>query len=352
MTATLRDGFHCPAPIAPAECVVLGHGSGGKLSAALIKHHFLPHLGNPTLAQLGDGAVVDAGTQRIVLSTDTFVVSPLEFRGGNIGTLAINGTVNDLAMMGARPLALTAGFVIEEGLSFEVLDRIVAAMAAAARIAGVEIVAGDTKVVERGKGDGVFINTTGVGLANPAFTPGPHRVRAGDVVLVSGSIGVHGMTILSTRDGLGFDAELASDTACLVPLVDALRDATDGDVRALRDPTRGGLASALNEIAHASRIGVMIEEAALPIPGAVAGACEMLGLDPLYVANEGNFVAFVPPASAAAALDALRAHPLGRDARRIGVAVAENPGLVAMKTSFGGTRIVDLLPGDQLPRIC
>lgn len=352
MTATLSGGFTCPAPTVPAECVVLGHGSGGKLSAALIKQHFLPHFRGRTLAELGDGAVVDTGTQRVVLSTDTFVVSPLEFPGGNIGTLAINGTVNDLAMMGARPFVLTAGFIIEEGLEFGVLDRVIAAMAAAARVAGIQIVAGDTKVVERGKGDGLFINTTGLGIANHEFAPAPHRVQPGDVVLVSGNIGVHGMTILSTREGLGFEAELASDTACLYPLVEALRAATHGDVHALRDPTRGGVASTLNEIAQASHVGVMIDETDLPVPAAVAGSCEMLGLDPLYVANEGNFVAFVPAARAHAALEALRAHPLGRDARRIGVAVAENAGLVAMKTTFGGTRVVDLLPGDQLPRIC
>jgi hydrogenase expression/formation protein HypE len=279
-------------------------------------------------------------------------VSPLEFPGGNIGTLAINGTVNDLAMMGALPCYVTAGFVLEEGLPFDVLDRVVAAMADAARIAGVQLLAGDTKVVERGKGDGIFINTTGVGLVDDDFQPGPGRVSPGDAIIVSGPIGVHGMTILSTREGLEFSGDLASDTTCLYPLVRALRNATDGDVSALRDPTRGGVASTLNEIAAASRVGMVIDEDATPIPPPVAGACEMLGLDPLYVANEGNFVAFVPEARVEAALAALRNHPLGRSACRIGVAVADHPGMVVMKTRMGGTRIVDLLPGGQLPRIC
>ena len=352
MTATIASSFTCPVPATATDCVVLGHGSGGKLSAALLDQHFLKHFEGSALRLLGDGAVVSAGETRIVVSTDTFVVSPLEFPGGNIGTLAVNGTANDLAMMGARPSWLTAAFVIEEGLPLERLDRIIASMAAAARVAGVQIVAGDTKVVERGKGDGLFINTTGLGLANSEFSPMPQRIRAGDVVLVSGDIGVHGMTILSTREGLEFESELASDTACLYPLVDALRLATHGEVSALRDPTRGGVASALNELALASRVGVRIDEEMLPIPAAVSGSCEMLGLDPLYVANEGNFVAFVPLQRAEAALAALRAHPLGRHARRIGVAVAEHPGMVVMRTTFGNTRIVDLRPGDQLPRIC
>jgi hydrogenase expression/formation protein HypE len=351
MTATFT-GITCPVPTIKSDCVVLGHGSGGKLSGALLRQHFLPHFQSTALRQLGDGAVVSAGVSRIVVSTDTFVVSPLEFPGGNIGTLAVNGTVNDLAMMGAHPYYLTAAFVIEEGLPLEILDRIVASMADAAYVAGVEIVSGDTKVVERGKGDGLFINTTGIGFADSEFRPMPTNVRAGDVLLLSGPLGLHGMTILSTREALGFESDLASDTAALYPLVNQLKRATDGAVSALRDPTRGGLASALNEIAASSCIGVEIDEASLPIPAAVAGACEMLGLDPLYVANEGNFVAFVAPAYADDALAAMRAHPLGANARRIGVAVPDHPAMVVMRTSFGATRIVDLLPGDQLPRIC
>jgi hydrogenase expression/formation protein HypE len=352
MSATIVGRLSCPVPVTDHDRVVLGHGSGGKLSASLLKQHFLPHLQSDALRQLGDGAVVNAGSTRVVLSTDTFVVNPLEFPGGDIGTLAVNGTVNDLSMMGATPCYLTVGFIIEEGLSFETLDRIVASMARAASIAGVQVVTGDTKVVERGKGDGLFINTTGLGLANSDFCPSPDGVRAGDVVLVSGAIGVHGITILSAREGLEFEADLASDTACLFPLVQVLRHATNNKVGALRDPTRGGVASALNEIAATSRVGIVLDESALPIPPAVAGACEMLGLDPLYVANEGNFVAFVPPHLADIALDALRNHPLGRGAQRIGVAVSDHPGMVVMRTPLGGTRIVDMLPGDQLPRIC
>jgi hydrogenase expression/formation protein HypE len=351
MTATISR-FACPILSAHGDCVVLGHGSGGKLSGALLRNHFLPRFQSAALRQLGDGAIVSAGVSQVVVSTDTFVVSPLEFPGGNIGTLAVNGTVNDLSMMGAHPYYLTAAFVIEEGLPLDVLDRIVASMADAAYVAGVEIVTGDTKVVERGKGDGLFINTTGIGFADSEFCPMPKNVRAGDVVLLSGPIGLHGMTILSTREGLGFEADLASDTVALYPLVNQLRRATDGAVAALRDPTRGGLASALNEIAASSGVGIEIDECELPIPAAVAGACEILGLDPLYVANEGNFVAFVSPSCADAALAALRAHPLGAGARRIGVAVADHPAMVVMRTAFGASRIVDLLPGDQLPRIC
>ena len=352
MTSVLRAAPTCATPIATHDRVVLGHGSGGKLSNALVRDRFLPHFSSNALRQLGDAAVVSLGQDRIAVSTDTFVVSPLEFPGGNIGTLAINGTVNDLAMMGAQPCYLTAGFVLEEGLPFDVLDRIVAAMANAARIAGVQLIAGDTKVVERGKGDGMFINTTGIGLVDDDFRPSPSRVSPGDVIIVSGPIGVHGMTILSTREGLEFSGDLASDTACLYPLVRALRDATEGEVSALRDPTRGGVASTLNEIAAASGVGMVIEEDAAPIPAPVAGACEMLGLDPLYVANEGSFVAFVPSARADKAVAALREHPLGRHACRIGSVVADHPRTVVMKTRMGGTRIVDLLPGDQLPRIC
>jgi hydrogenase expression/formation protein HypE len=351
-TTILQGGLACPAPITTHDCVVVGHGSGGKLSARLIEEHFLPHFRGDALAQLGDASLVSAGGARLAVSTDTFVVSPLEFRGGNIGDLAVNGTVNDLAMMGAIPLYLTVGFILEEGLPFDVLDRVIASMAAAARAADVQIIAGDTKVVERGKGDGMFINTTGIGIVNPDFRPAPDKVVAGDVVIVSGDIGVHGMTILAERDGIGFEADLASDTAALHKLVQVLREFTGGDVHALRDPTRGGVASTLNEIAKASGVGIELREESLPIPPVVQGACEMLGLDPLYVANEGLLVAFVPAEVAGAALEALRAHPLGRHAAAIGKAVREHPGMVVLRTGMGGTRIVDMLPGDQLPRIC
>jgi hydrogenase expression/formation protein HypE len=352
MTTSISAGLACATPVTTRDRVVLGHGSGGKLSNALVRDRFLPHFRSASLNQLGDAAVVPVDQSRIAVSTDTFVVSPLEFPGGNIGTLAVNGTVNDLVMMGAEPCYLTAGFVLEEGLPFDVLDRVVAAMAETARIAEVQLIAGDTKVVERGKGDGMFINTTGIGLVDSEFQPNPTRVSPGDAIIVSGPIGVHGMTILSTREGLEFSGDLTSDTACLYPLVNVLRAATDGEVSALRDPTRGGVASTLNEIAAAAKVGMVIEEDATPIPPPVSGACEMLGLDPLYVANEGNFVAFVPGHRADDAVAALRQHPLGRHACRIGLVVADHPRTVVMRTRMGGTRIVDLLPGDQLPRIC
>ncbi|HJS41916.1 MAG TPA: hydrogenase expression/formation protein HypE [Gemmatimonadales bacterium] len=342
----------CPAPLATADRVQLGHGSGGKMSAALIRDRFLPHLSNDILAQLGDAAIVDVAGQALAISTDTFVVQPLEFPGGNIGSLAVHGTVNDLAMMGARPQWLSAGFVLEEGLPLDVLDRVVQAMAEAARAAGVLLVAGDTKVVERGKADGIFINTTGVGLRPATFAPAPARARAGDAVIVSGPIGRHGIAIMTAREGLAFEAEVTSDSAALTPLVDALRARVGDAVHTLRDPTRGGVASALNEIAAAAHVGIVLDESALPIPAPVAAACEMLGFDPLYVANEGILLAFVAEAAAEAALSALRTHPLGRASARIGRVVPDHPDLVVLETGIGGTRVVDMLPGDQLPRIC
>ena len=342
----------CPAPISTADRIQLGHGSGGKMSAALIRERFLPYFGNDILAQLGDAAIVDVHGHALAISTDTFVVQPLEFPGGNIGSLAVHGTVNDLAMMGATPKWISAGFVLEEGLSLDVLDRVVEAMATAARASGVLLVTGDTKVVERGKADGVFINTTGIGLRPQDFAPAPGRAQPGDAVIVSGPIGSHGIAIMAAREGLAFEAEVSSDTAALTPLVDALRTTIGDAVRSLRDPTRGGLASALNEIAAAARVGIVLHEQALPIPAPVAAACEMLGFDPLYVANEGVLIAFVPEALADEAVRALRSHPLGRAAVRIGRVTAQHPGLVVLETGIGGTRVVDMLPGDQLPRIC
>jgi hydrogenase expression/formation protein HypE len=350
--SSLAAGLACPVPLAGGDRVLLGHGSGGRLSAALLRDHILPHFGNPALCRLGDGAVLETAAGRLVVSTDTFVVSPLEFPGGDIGLLAVHGTLNDLAMMGAEPRWLTAAFVLEEGLPFAVLDRVLGSMAAAARAAGVAIVAGDTKVVERGKADGLFVNTTGLGRLRDDFQPDPARARPGDVVLVSGPIGRHGMAIMAARADLGLETTITSDTAALPPLVEALRAAAGDAVHALRDPTRGGVASALNELARASGVGVTLHEAALPIPGPVSAACAVLGLDPLYVANEGILVAFVAPEAADRALLALRAHPLGIHAARIGHAVARHPGLVVLETGIGGTRVVDLLPGDQLPRIC
>lgn len=342
----------CPMPLPTSDRVQLGHGSGGKMSGALLRECFLPHLGNPVLARLGDGAVVDTGAGEIAISTDTFVVSPLEFPGGDIGVLAVHGTLNDVAMMGARPLLLTAGFVLEEGLPVERLERIVRSMGARAGAAGVPVVTGDTKVVERGKADGLYINTTGLGLMDPGFRPAPDRARTGDLVLVSGPLGRHGIAIMAVREGIAFESALESDTACLVPLVEALRAAAGTEVHVLRDPTRGGLASALNEIAVASGVGIELEEGAAPVPAEVAGACEMLGLDPLYVANEGVLVAIVAPEVAGAALAALRGHRLGASAVTAGRVVSAHPGMVILRTRLGGSRVVDLLPGDQLPRIC
>jgi hydrogenase expression/formation protein HypE len=352
MTGVRFDSLACPLPLTDAARVQLGHGSGGKLSAALLRERFFPHFRNPYLARLGDGAVVPVAGSEIVVSTDTFVVSPLEFPGGNIGALAVHGTLNDVAMMGAQPLYLTAGFVLEEGLSLETLDRIVRTMADAAGAAGVPLITGDTKVVERGKADGMYLNTTGIGLLDPAFRPAPDRARPDDLILVSGPLGRHGMAIMAVREGLAFESTIESDTANLAPLVDRLRTSAGPAVAVLRDPTRGGLASALNEIAQASGVGMLLEESALPVPGDVGAACEMLGLDPLYVANEGVLVAIVGADHADRALDALRGHPLGREAAILGRVVADHPGYVVLRTVVGGTRVVDLLPGDQLPRIC
>ncbi len=345
-------GLVCPAPLLTTDRVQLGHGSGGALSAALVRERFMPRFANPALLALGDGAVVPIEALKLVLSTDTFVVSPLEFPGGNIGSLAVHGTLNDIAMMGARPACLTAGFVLEEGLPFAVLDRIVAAMADAAGAAGVPLVTGDTKVVERGKADGLYLNTTGVGVLADGFAPAPDRARPGDAILVSGPLGRHGMAIMAAREGIAFETAIESDSACLVPLVERLRAAVGDSVHVLRDPTRGGLASALNEIAGAAGVGVDLDESALRIPPDVAAACEMLGLDPLYVANEGVLVAFVAPEAAPLALRALRGHPLGDQAGIIGRAESSHPGLVVLRTGLGGSRVVDMLPGDQLPRIC
>jgi len=350
--ATLGANLSCAVPHGPGDRVQLGHGSGGKLSAALLKQCFLPHLGNPILAQLGDGAVVSVEAGEVVVSTDSFVVSPLVFPGGDIGSLAVHGSLNDLAMMGAEPRWLTAGFIIEEGLTLAELDRIVQSMGAAARAAGIPVITGDTKVVERGKGDGLFINTTGIGVRYAGARPGPDRACPGDAVLVSGPIGRHGMAIMAARGSLGLEGNLESDSACLWPLVRGLVDQLGDELHVLRDPTRGGIASALNEIAAASRVGVVLEDGLLPIPAEVNAACEMLGLDPLYVANEGIFVVFCPEPLATEALRVLRAQPLGGQAALVGRVVADHPGFVVLETALGAQRVVDLLPGDQLPRIC
>jgi hydrogenase expression/formation protein HypE len=313
----------------------------------------VPAFGNPVLARLGDAAVLapDLAGGRLAFTTDGYVVRPLFFPGGHIGTLAINGTVNDLAMMGARPLYLSAGFILEEGLAMEALGRIAADMGKAAARAGVMLVAGDTKVVDRGHGDGVFITTSGIGVVPDGTAIGPERAQPDDVVIVSGTLGDHGIAVLSVREGLAFETDIESDTRPLAGLVAALLAAApDGHV--LRDPTRGGLASTLNEIAAAAAVGIVLEEAALPVRPAVHAACEILGLDPLYVANEGKLVAIVPATAADAALAALRGHTDGADAAVVGRVTAAHPGLVVARTRLGGTRVVDLQVGEQLPRIC
>jgi hydrogenase expression/formation protein HypE len=343
--------WSCPLPLRDHPTIVMGHGGGGKLSAELVEHLFLPAFGDATLAALGDSAQLQVGGQRLAFSTDSYVVRPLFFPGGNIGDLAVNGTVNDIAMSGAQPLALSAGFILEEGMPLDQLAAIAQSMGAAARAAGVPIVTGDTKVVDRGHGDGVYINTSGFGLIPEGVQIGPDRARPGDVVIVNGQIAVHGIAILSVREGLEFGATIATDSAPLNDLVAAMLHATR-EIHVLRDPTRGGLASALNEIARASQVSIVLEERKLPVPPDVRAACEILGLDPLYVANEGKLVAIVPAAVADELLAAMRAHPQGRNATIIGQVAGENPGLVVARTGIGGTRVVDMQVGEQLPRIC
>ncbi|GLF95417.1 hydrogenase expression/formation protein HypE [Streptomyces yaizuensis] len=345
-------GWSCPLPLRDHPRVVMGHGGGGALSAELIENVFLPAFGNgPALAALGDSAALDVGGARIAFSTDSFVVRPLFFPGGSIGDLAVNGTVNDLAMSGARAAWLSCAAILEEGVETAVVARVARALGAAARAAGVEVVTGDTKVVEAGHGDGVYLNTAGIGLIPPGVDIRPQRARPGDVVIVSGEIGLHGVAIMSVREGLEFGVEIESDCAALGGLVAAMLAVTP-DLHVLRDPTRGGLAASLHEIASAAGVGVAVRETAVPVPPQVANACAVLGLDPLYVANEGKLVAFVPRDRAEEVLAAMRAHPLGAAAAVIGECVTEHPGMVVARTAFGGTRVVDLPLGEQLPRIC
>jgi hydrogenase expression/formation protein HypE len=348
----LKPGYVRPLDL-KRGCVEMAHGAGGRAMVQLISELFARHLGNEYLAQGNDGAVLPAPTLggKLVMSTDSHVVSPLFFPGGDIGCLAVHGTINDVAMMGATPLYLAAGFVLEEGFPFADLERIVASMAQAARQAGVPIVTADTKVVERGKGDGIFITTTGVGVQPAGRELGGALARPGDAILVSGTIGDHGVAIMSQRESLSFAAPIVSDTAALHGLVAALLD-SGVEVHALRDPTRGGLAATLNEIAAQANVGMLLDEAAIPIHPSVAAACEFLGLDPLYVANEGKLVCICAPADAQRALAALRAHPLGVQAAIIGEVVADERRFVQLNTTLGGRRIVDWLAGDQLPRIC
>ena len=347
----------CPLPIFEHKSIVLGHGSGGKLTAELIEKVFLPAFANPILDKLDDQAVLDVNGTRLAFTTDGFVVTPIFFPGGDIGRLAVNGTVNDLAMSGARPLYLSAAFILEEGLPAQDLRRVVESMGSAAREAGVQLVTGDTKVVNRGKGDQVFITTTGIGIIERPVNISASRAQPGDKIILSGYIGDHGMAIMSQRENLEFEGAIESDCAPLHGLVAVMLDACaklgrPDAIHCLRDPTRGGVATTLNEIAAQSKVGLFLREALLPVRESVQGACEILGLDPLYVANEGKLVAVVSADAAASILDAMRDHPLGRDAAIVGEAVADHPGMVRMETGVGGSRILDVMFGEQLPRIC
>lgn len=344
------EGYACPLPLPPKDNVVLGHGSGGKLSHDLLRRLFLPELGQAAPRALDDSAVLKAGNERLAITTDSHVVAPLFFPGGDIGRLAVCGTVNDLAMVGATPLALTSGFIIEEGLPFEILQRVVHSMQEAAAEAGVFIAAGDTKVVQKGSVDQLFINTSGVGRISNGVNISGANARPGDVVLVSGTIGDHGIAVLSAREGLGFETDLVSDVAPLNSLVAEMLSA--GEVHVLRDPTRGGLATALVEISQQSGVCIELQETAIPVKPQVRAACEMLGFDPLYIANEGKLVAIVAGQDAEKIIEAMRQHPYGKDAAVIGRVLEGGKAQVRLKTAIGGTRLVDMLPGEMLPRIC
>jgi hydrogenase expression/formation protein HypE len=356
-SAPLNPFGACPLPIFDHPQIVMGHGSGGRLSAELIDKVFVSRFRNPALDRMDDQAILDIGGARLAFTTDSFVVTPIFFPGGDIGSLAINGTVNDLAVGGAKPLYLSAAFILEEGLAASDLVRVADSMAAAARSAGVQLVTGDTKVVNRGKGDKVFITTTGIGLVDRPTQLSADRAQPGDRIILSGYIGDHGITILSQRENLEFESSLTSDCAALHELIRVMLDEAEaaGDlhgIRVMRDPTRGGVATVLNEIAARSKAGMLLRESQIPVREAVRGACEMLGLDPLYVANEGKLVAVVAPQIADRVLAAMQRHPLGADAAIIGEVIATPTGMVLMKTGVGGTRVVDVLFGEQLPRIC
>lgn len=348
------DGWTCPLPLKNYPTIVMGHGAGGKMMNDLIRHLFASEFHNDLLAQLGDSTTLDLSAsngQRLAFSTDSFVVSPLFFPGGDIGELAINGTVNDLAMSGAMPLFLSAGFILEEGLEMETLGRISAAMARACEKAGVQIATGDTKVVNKGYGDGIYINTSGIGVIPAGVNIAAQNARPGDAILVSGTMGDHGMAIMSVREGLQFESEIQSDTAPLNGLVAEML-AVSQEIHCLRDATRGGLSAVLNELATASNVGIEFNETAVPIRPAVNAACEMLGLDPFYIANEGKLVAFVPSEQADEILAVMKSNEYGKEAAIIGHVTEEHPGMVVAKTAIGGSRVVDLPAGELLPRIC
>ena len=346
------SNWSCPLPLVGYPTIVMGHGGGGKLGNELVEHLFLPAFRNPALENLGDAAVLDLPAGRVAMSTDSFVVQPLFFPGGSIGELAVNGTVNDLSVSGAEPKFLSASFILEEGFPLAQLAAIVDYMAKAAATAGVKIVTGDTKVVERGHGDGCYINTAGIGVLRPGIQVGPHRAESGDAILVSGTIGDHGTAIMSVREGLEFESQIRSDCAALNGLIAEVLEAVGGAVHAMRDPTRGGLASTLNEIAQSSGVGAEIDEPSLPVRPQVQSACELLGLDPVYVANEGKVVFFVAPEAAERVLEVLHGHALGREAARIGRVTAAHPGMLVARTAMGANRVIPTQIGEQLPRIC
>lgn len=351
MSLPTFEGWTCPLPLQNYPTIVMGHGAGGKMMNDLIVHLFAAEFDSSLLRQLADSTTIELGGLRLAFTTDSFVVSPLFFPGGNIGELAVYGTVNDLAMSGAQPLVLSAGFILEEGLPMETLGRITSSMSRACKTAGVQLAAGDTKVVNKGQGDGVYINTSGIGLIPTSINIAPTLARPGDVVIVSGTVGDHGIAVMSVREGLRFETEIRSDTAPLSGLVAAMLEAAP-DIHCLRDATRGGLAAVLNELADASKVGIEFDETKVPVRREVVAACEMLGLDPLFIANEGKLVALLPQHSAEACLAAMRQHPYGKEAAVIGAVVEDHAGLVLARTSIGGTRVVDLPAGELLPRIC
>ena len=346
-----KNGFSCPMPINNYEHILLAHGGGGRLSHSLIQEFFIEQFNNPSLNAQHDGAVFTIDGTKLAFTTDSYVVQPVFFPGGNIGELAVNGTINDLAMCGAKPIYISAGLIIEEGLLMEDLWKIVQSMKKAAESAGVQIVTGDTKVVEHGKGDKIFINTSGIGIIDNNIDISPQRCSVGDNIIINGRIAEHGIAILSARENFEFVTKIQSDTVPLNGLVSDILKASK-NIHVLRDPTRGGLSSSLNEIAVSSNTGIIIEENKIPITEEVKGACEILGFDPLYIANEGKMLVFVPPEDTGKVLSAMLAHPLGRESAIVGKVIEENPGIVVMKTSLGSTRIVDMMTGEQLPRIC
>ncbi|MCP4139845.1 MAG: hydrogenase expression/formation protein HypE [Chloroflexi bacterium] len=354
MTEANFDGWTCPIPLKNYPTIVMGHGAGGKMMNDLIAHLFAPLFDNDLLGQMGDSTTLDMGTLnggRMAFSTDSFVVSPIIFPGGDIGDLAVNGTVNDIAMSGAKPLYLSAGFILEEGLPMETLAKIAASMANAARLADVQVVTGDTKVVNKGHGDGVFINTSGFGIIPDGIDIAAKNARPGDMILVSGTMGDHGMAIMSKREGLEFESQIMSDTAPLHGMISEMLDITK-EIHCLRDATRGGLSAVLNELADVSKVGIEFEETKVPVNGAVNAACEMLGLDPFYIANEGKLVAIVAPDVAEEVLATMQANEFGKDAAIIGTVTEVHPKRVVAKTAIGGSRVVDLPAGELLPRIC